>query len=241
MIKKAIPAGLAAALAIGALAQSAHAWSTSTCQGKVQGMRTARTFTIDRCNVAVGGARDQVIAHGFSMWNRIPGVAHRFNTAEGDSDCVLEGDDWIAFRLRSDIDGANGQTTWHQQPCRWPHNENSDGRRIDIKISIATDLATGASSEQEVAQTARGVILHEMGHGLGAEHLTSEPNMMYSDWGSLRVGARSVTGALANRTDVFVSDDAEFGRLYHGDGTATLADYAVSSQGFSTDTFNLNG
>src|SRR5262249_50403094 len=122
---------VASALGLGTLG-AAHAWVVDTCDGKVVGMRTARTFTLDRCNIPAGSQRDVDVLYAFDEWNSIAGVAHRFDSSAGDADCLMETDDAVAFVTRDSIDGLNGFTSWTDRRCAVL--ANNDGRRIDIRI-----------------------------------------------------------------------------------------------------------
>lgn len=224
-------------------ASLAHAWNVNTCNGHISGMRTTRSFTVDLCNMPTNSQRYADVLYAFTEWNKIEAVADRFRLVNGDSDCRHDTEDFVAFVRSEDIDGYAGLTRSTVRRCGPVDGENSDGRYIDVKIFIATNLALGASTPRSNFQNARNVLFHEMGHALGGEHDFSRANMLFDPANGPRSGDMDHLGYRAGRADGFLPDDVAMGVRWHGILGSGGVDLAVTGQDWvagNTRPVNLN-
>lgn len=211
----------------------ASAWKVNTCNGKVTGMRTNRTFTIDSCNIPFGSERYKAVVDSAAAWNRIAGVHDRINLVMKNHGCKIQDDDVIVFVPRQRIDGNSGFINYEEKRCGVGDN---DGRRYDFKIYIAEDLDVNPATPNTRHQTVRQVLFHEFGHALGAEHdRRGVPNMMW-DPGPPPTLANSPVEGLpkALHAEALLPDDIDFALKWHGgDGTYVEYDIAAGAQWFN--------
>lgn len=196
----------------------AFAWSTRTCNGKVRGMTSAKTYRLNRCSISAGGTREGDVLHGMDEWNAIYGMYDRFNHTSGSTSCsITTGDGKWDFGYSSSIDGANGVTKIRMNGCTWSWSDG-DYKEADILISSINSFDTGTTACDTESQTPRrGTILHEMGHALGMKHDSRFMSLMHSSSGAGNTHGK-YCGA---HTMAPHPDDVDFGLTYHGSGNAS--------------------
>ncbi len=230
------------------LPMQALAWKVQTCDGKVRGMQSNVTFTVDSCNVPFGSERYRAVVDAVAAWNRIDGMHDRFQLVYKDHGCkVVQDDNNIVFVPRSEIDGNAGQARYMKKECGW--RDKDDGHFYNITIAIAADMPLRATDPRATHCTARQVLFHELGHALGADHdVRGEPTVMWTPCttGTPRFADRPVGGyPQAPHAESLMPNDVEFGLTWHGGDGYVQRDIAVSGQMWDPSrgtgqSFNLN-
>jgi hypothetical protein len=184
------------------------------------GIRSAKTYRLNRCSISSGGTREGDVLHGFNEWNNIYGVYDRFKWTDGSSACSITTGDgkWdVAYASGSSIDGANGVTKKIVEACVWPYFGFADGGldEADILISSTASFDTGTTACDTENQTPRrGTIIHEMGHALGMKHDNRFMSVMHASAGPGNThGKYCGSHAMAPHPD-----DVAFAIKYHGSG-----------------------
>ncbi len=214
-----------------AFATQAQAWEVAgSCGGRIyKGTHSNHTWSIDGCSV--NASQNAAIRDAQAAWERVNGMHNRFKVKDTRGDCRVNSGDgkWeihIAPPTMSWLDGDAGTSRSRYNWCWWFGN----GDVFENDIVVSSDLVSIRLDPLDQDLGLREVVLHEVGHALGADH-SVHGIMCDSDFGTCgKFGDRDRFGNLGTESsESLMPDEIRFGHRWHADSESDAVDAAVSA------------
>lgn len=243
-LKTTLRACLVASAALAPVLEPVQAYNVTPCNGKPHGgLHSNITMRIDRCYTAANNTNENaVIDYAVAEWNKISGVHNRFATTSGDSSCSIVVNDGVSelalvpanHPLLAQANRA-GVTKTVVNACASPYDSTRNGRVVEADVLVSEATVLTPLDSLDVRTGGRQLLMHELGHVLGANHVTNKPALMESII-SAKMARHSVIGLNSDRAESYFPDDVQMASVYHSDGGAGLIDPAVSAWHWDTAT-----
>jgi CARDB protein len=200
------------------------AYDALMCGATHLGIDVNTTFFTDQCNVPPGSAAEADFQNATYTWNKLRGVYDRFGVALGNTNCAavsLQGNNRSDYQHQQNLGGLVG-LAWY---TGYPSGTCSDAE---------WDVLTANGPTQGVPPVAtngiymRTILVHELGHVLGAAHETSGLNTFPASMAAFQPGPVIGGGSGGIDRSGVMGDDMLFARAYHG-VTDSSSDVAASA------------
>jgi hypothetical protein len=197
------------------------AYDVLMCGATHLGIESNTTFNIDRCTVSAGSAAETDFQNAEYTWNKLRGVYDRFSDQAGNTNCTanLQGNSQSDYQDQQDLGGL-AALAWYSGYL--------DGSCSDGEWDVLT--ANGATPGVPPVATSgiyrRVILVHELGHVLGAAHESS--SAFPASMAAYQPGPVIGGGAGGIDRSGVMGDDMLYARAYHGVANSSH-DLAVSA------------
>lgn len=211
-------------LLIGLTSSISSAYDVLMCATTRLGIETNTTFYTDQCNVPPGSAAEADFKNAAYTWNKLAGVHDRFTVALGNTNCAalnMRGNGRSDYQDQQNLNGNAGLAWYNGSTATPPSCTDSEW-----DVLTATGATLGVPPVATNGVYRRTVLVHELGHVLGAHHETSGQNTFPASMATFLPGP-VIGGGGAERSGV-MGDDMLFARAFHGFANSS-SDVAASA------------